>query len=320
MIKLGVIGLGSIGLRHARNALVAGADVLGFDPDAHRGDLLGQAGGIFASTEDAIFETCDAVVVCSPNSFHFDHMSRAIDAGLHALVEKPLSHKVEGLTDVLDKADEKGLIVGAAMNLRFHPVSLAAKRILRSGVCGTPIWARLTMSSYLPDWRPHQDYRQGYTADQTTGGVLFDIVHEPDLAAFLLGSFTVVAASAVRTGLLDIPSEDCADLILDHAGVRSTVHVDYISTQKRRFFEIQCSRGFIHGDLNLRKFMAYDKEGVIVNEELFPGAYDHDYVEEMKAFLSAVSGKGTYPCPARDALDVLTGVIQARRMAGLAGA
>ncbi len=320
MIKLGVIGLGSIGLRHARNGLSAGADVLGFDPDARRGDLLTQAGGFLAPAEDFIFETCDAVVVCSPNRFHFDHMSRAIDAGLHVLVEKPLSHKLDGVTDVLDKADEKGLIAGAAMNLRFHPTSLAAKRVLQSGVYGAPLWARLTMSSYLPDWRPHQDYRQGYTADQSTGGVLFDMVHEPDLAAFLLGPFTVVAASAVRTGLLDMPSEDCADLILDHAGVHSAVHVDYASTQKRRFFEIQCVQGFIYGDLNLRKLIVYGGDGKIAHEESFPGSYDDDYIEEMHAFLGAVSGRGAYPCPARDAFGVLTGVIQARRLAGLSGA
>lgn len=319
-MHIGVIGLGSIGLRHARNARGLGATVTGFDPDEARRTLCAEAGCTVTADENDIFEQCDAVVICSPNRFHLDHLRRAVQAGRHALVEKPLAHTLDGLLPLLDGADARGLVVGAAMNLRFHPVAQAARRLVTDDVCGKPLWARFIMSSYLPAWRPHQDYSQGYTADRDTGGVIFDVIHEPDLACFILGAGDAVAASAYNTGTLNIPTEDCADFVIDHGVCRSAIHVDYVSTHKRRFFEIQCTSGFIQGDLLARRITAHNTDGKITHDESFPGSFDDDYVAEMHAFLTAASGGAQYPCPARDSYDVLRAVLQVRKLAGLPGA
>lgn len=319
-MKIGIIGLGSIGLRHARNAKALGADVIAFDPDADRRSLAQAIGAEVTDNEDHAFDAADAVVVCSPNKFHLDHLRRAVSAGKHALVEKPLSHTMDGIYGVLDNARAKNLVVGVAMNLRFHPVSQAVKAIIESAEFGAPLWARFTMSSYLPDWRPHQDYRKGYTADVATGGVLLDVIHEPDLAQFLLGPAEVITASAYNTGLLDIPTEDCADIVLNHGTMRSSIHMDYVSQYKRRFFEIQCANAFLHGDLNGRILKIIDNSGALIRDEKFTGSYDDDYIQEMKNFMDAVAGTAEYKCPADKACGVLEGIMTARKIAGIAGA
>lgn len=319
-MRIGVIGLGSIGLRHSRNAIALGMEVIGFDPDENRRALCEKTGCSVTGDERDIFSNCDSVIICSPNQFHFDHLKMAVDANIHALVEKPLSHKTDGLLPVLEAAAAKNLLIGVAMNLRFHPVSFAVKQVMQEGVYGRALWARFTMSSYLPAWRPHQDYRHGYTADVKTGGVLFDVIHEPDLACYILGAGNVVAASAWNTGFLDIPSEDCADIVLDHGNVRSSIHVDYVSSYKRRFFEIQCESAFLCGDLNSRSLKVYDASGAVVCDEQFSGTYDDDYIAEIECFIKAISNEDVYPCLASDSYNVLSEILKARKMAGLAGA
>lgn len=319
-MRIGIIGLGSIGLRHARNARGLGHDVIAFDPDESRRTLFTQDGGTATADENAVFGGSDAVVICSPNRFHLAHLRRAVDAGRHALVEKPLSHSLDGLSAILDTADAKKLTIGVAMNLRFHPVSVAAREIIRSAVHGRPLWARFTMSSYLPSWRPHQDYRAGYTADREGGGILLDDVHEPDLACFILGPARVAAASAHNTGALEITTEDCADIVLDHGTVRSAIHMDYVSRHKRRFFEIQCENAFIHGDLIKRRLTVHGHDNDIIRDEQFAGAFDDDYINELKTFIASLNGAASYPAPARESVAVLSAVLEARTMAGLPGA
>jgi predicted dehydrogenase len=319
-MRIGIIGLGSIGLRHARNARALDHDVTAFDPDESRRTLFAQDGGTATADEDAVFGNNDAVIICSPNRFHLAHLRRAVDAGIHALVEKPLSHTLDGLSAVLDAADSQKLSIGVAMNLRFHPVAVTARDIVRSAAYGRPLWARFTMSSYLPSWRPHQDYRAGYTADREGGGILLDDVHEPDLACFILGTARTAAASAHNTGALEITTEDCADIVLDHGTARSVIHMDYVSRHKRRFFEIQCENAFIHGDLIKRHLTVYGNENDTIRDEQFAGSFDDDYINELKTFIASISGTAAYPAPARESVAVLSCVLDAHTMAGLPGA
>ncbi len=316
-MKIGVIGLGSIGIRHSRNVSGLGYEVIGFDPDSERRAVAAQLGIETTDQENFVFNNCGAVIICSPNKFHLYHLRMAVSHACHALIEKPLSHTLDGLKDCLDESFKKNLIIGLAMNLRFHPVAKEVKSLLAGEIYGEPLWARFTMSSYLPDWRPHQDYRTGYTSDVDSGGVLFDIIHEPDLAQFLLGPASVVTASAHNSGMLDIKSEDCADIVLDHGKFRSSIHMDYISKHKRRYFEIQCEEGFLFGDLNARTLKQVSHKGEAEVNNAFAGGYDDDYLAEVKNFLGAVSGTEEYFCPADQAYDVLAGVIYARKLAGL---
>ena len=108
-MKIGVWGLGSIGLRHAKNAMQEGVSVIGFDPDVQRIQLLEELGGEPLENEQKLLNEADAIIICSPNHLHFKHLSQCIDAGCHVLIEKPITHKSEGLKNLLDTARDKGL-------------------------------------------------------------------------------------------------------------------------------------------------------------------------------------------------------------------
>lgn len=318
-MKMAVLGLGSIGFRHARNALALGVEVVGFDPLSERREALERAGGRATDSRDDVFSDVSAVLVATPNAQHLSDLRDTLDAGAHAFVEKPLAHTTAGVETLLDRAEANGLCVFVGFNLRIHPAVTAARKVLRDGDLGTVLWGRLLGSSYLPDWRPAQDYRKGYAADSASGGVLFDFSHEFDLARHLLGPATVLASFARKTGTLDIDSEDCSDTILRHAdGLHTMIHLDYATRPPQRITEIAGTEGFLRLDLQHRKFLHLDKNGGILADETYAGTFDNDYASELTTFLACCRGKAEPYCDGREAFETLKLVAAARAHCGLA--
>lgn len=317
---LGVLGLGSIGLRHARGLIESGLAVQGFDPSADGRAALVELGGVAVESRDAALDGADGVIIATPPAQHIEDLKCAVEAGRHVFVEKPIGHRLDGLDDILRTADAGNVHVFAGLNLRFHPVIKAAVSHLHEGRLGELLWARLLAASYLPDWRPGQDYRRGYAADAASGGALFDFIHEFDLAVHLLGPARVTAAAARRTGILDMPSEDCADAVLEHASsMHSTIHVDYVTRPRRRRIEIAGDEGIMDLDLEAFRLVVLDGEGTETTNETFARDPDGMYGEEMSAFLDSLRDDTEPTCDGWQALDVLGLVIEARRLSGLPG-
>jgi len=315
---VGVLGLGSIGMRHAQNLMALHCDVIGFDPDPASRARLAAAGGRVAEDRQAALEACQAVVIATPNASHAGDLDAAIGAGRHVFAEKPLAHDAAGLDALLAKAAQSNLTVFAAFMLRYHPVVERMKALLDDGAIGEVWGMRAACGSWLPSWRPGQDYRQGYAADPVTGGVIHDIVHEIDLACHLLGQGRVAFCVARSSGQLDMPSEDIADLVLAHAGgASSSLHLDYLARPPVRQGSVSGTRGTLFYDLNARTLRHLDAEGSQVEAMTAPGAWADDYVAEMQDFLDCLDGQSAPRCDGAEALQVLHTTLQARAMAGL---
>jgi predicted dehydrogenase len=317
-VTIGVLGLGSIGLRHASNLLESGQGVIAYDPSAARRARLDELGGEAVESRDGVLETADAIVVASPNVDHLRDLGDSLSAGRHVFAEKPLAHTDVGVEDLLAQAEAAGLVVFAGLNQRFNPAVRRAKALLDGAAIGTVLWARLLCASYLPDWRPDQDYRLGYAADPRTGGVLFDIIHEFDLANHLLGPGETVAAVARNTGTLELAADDCADVVLRHAGgVQSNLHLDYVTRPPRRAIEIAGTGGLMQIDVLGRRLSLVDTDGGAVEDHAWETSVAEDYRAEMDCFIDCVHGTATPPCDGREALSVLRQVLAARAMSGL---
>lgn len=314
---IAVLGLGSIGLRHAGNVLALGQAVIGFDPSPERRALLAEKGGVVTADRGQAIAAARAVVVASPSEHHLDDLRACVAAGRHVLVEKPLAHRADGLAAVMDEAASKKLVVAVAMMLRLHPAVRRAAEILNSGQLGQALWGRFLAALYLPEWRPGQDWTKGYANDPKTGGALFDYVHEIDLACHLLGPARVLACAAANTGSIGLAAEDMADVILDHDGARSSIHVDYVTRPRHRYGEIAGTQGALRLDLDGRRLTWRDTQGQMVEDVTYPGTYADDYVAEMAAFLATIDGSAAPPCSGAQALEVLETLISARTLAGL---
>lgn len=313
-----VIGLGSIGLRHARNFLALGCEVTGFDPAEDRRAALQELGGRGVASGTAALRGARLAVIASPSAHHLANLETALAAGCHALVEKPLAHTTDGVDAILKSAEARGLRVCVALNLRFLPVVMLADDCIRRGMIGRPLWGRFICSSYLPEWRPGTDYRKGYAADLAGGGVLFDLVHEFDLANHLLGPAETTSAVAIRTGELDMPTEDCSQVGLRHSsGAISSLHLDYCTLPRRRAFEIAGSSGQLHVNVREQKLQVVDRSGNVKFSREFEADFADCYAAEAKAALRVAEEGVDYPISHGEALSVLRQVIDARRIAGL---
>ena len=317
-LQFAVFGLGSIGLRHAKNALALDQHVTGFDPDPACRDLLRQAGGAVAETREDAMADADAVIVASPNRMHRDDIEFAVAADRHVFAEKPLVHSVGGMETILAEAQRKQLVVFAAQNIRYHPAVKLAHTLLADGQLGDILWSRFVFASYLPGWRAGQDYRKGYANDSETGGILFDMVHEFDLAAHLIGPFEPVAAAARRSAAIELAADSNAAVVLRHAGGSfSTVTLDYATKPTYRRIEIAGTAGQLFVDLEARSLTLRNTASEMLREENFPGSYSDDYVDEMRNFLASVAGREQPLCDASEALGILKQVLATREMAGL---
>src|SRR5882672_5438362 len=117
-MKVGIVGYGSIGQRHAANAFLLGHNVLVYDP-ASRRDV---------NFERNIYEQCDAVVIATPSWVHIAGIRACAERDRHMLVEKPIATNMATLREMLDFAASKKLTVMVGNNLRFHPCVQEAKR------------------------------------------------------------------------------------------------------------------------------------------------------------------------------------------------
>ena len=233
-----VIGLGSIGKRHAQHLVDQGHNIAGVDPyaTAHFDFPL------FDSLESAWRFEPDMVWICSPTCLHAQQAIEALGRGVHLFVEKPVAHNLEAaltIKDVWANMSQKRLIwVGC--NMRFHPAVVRLKKAIDDGLIGRPLICRIHFSHYLPNMRPGTDYRQTYAAQANQGGgVILDDIHDIDLALWLAGSAKRLVGLAASSGLLEMDVEDVAHVSLLHeSGAFSEIHMDFLRRDKSRGIEV----------------------------------------------------------------------------------
>jgi predicted dehydrogenase len=278
-----VVGAGSIGRRHRANLSRHGASVTMADVDRSRLTDIAEPTLLLA---DDIPGGFDAVVVASPTTRHAEQASAALATGAFVFVEKPLATSVEAAHDLIGRGDGR-LMVG--YNLRFHAPLQRVAELLYAGAAGRPLSHRFWFGQWLPDWRPAVDYRISYSArSDLGGGVLFDAIHELDLAVWFAGPDLRVRAAVVdRVGPLEIDVEDTVRALLTTPdGVPVTIDLDYLSRRYRRGVEVIGDRATIAYDWSTGDLTVATAEHVEV--EHFDTPVGESYEAEMAAFLQMV--------------------------------
>jgi predicted dehydrogenase len=293
-----VVGAGSIGRRHMSNLRQLGIRRLAAtDSDAGRlkpvvDELAVES---FPDLNTALRDFKPAVVfVCTPPVFHIEQAMRALGAGAHVFIEKPLSHQLDGVGALRAAACKVGRVVQVGYNLRFNPGIQTLKRLVQEGVAGRILWAGAEVAQYLPDWRPWQDYRRSYTASRELGGgIILDASHEIDYVLWLLGPPRELTCMAGNVSGLDVNVEDCATILIRlRSGAQADVHMDFAQRTASRSCVISgdCARlEWEHSQNEVRiirpdgttKVMKYDFE---TNEM---------YLAEVENFFSCVHGRLT---------------------------
>jgi predicted dehydrogenase len=198
-LRLGIIGLGNMGQFHA-NAIAAGkitdchlAAIC--DPDGRQLVRHSPARGFLSSSELINSGEVDAVLIATPHYSHTTIGIEALDAGLHVLIEKPLSvHKADGERLLAAHRGQKQ-VFAAMFNQRTDPSYLKLREMIRDDELGTirrinwivTHWFRTAVYYASSSWRA--------TWAGEGGGVLLNqSPHQLDLWQWLFGMPTKVRA------------------------------------------------------------------------------------------------------------------------------
>ena len=202
MKKVLVIGFGSIGKRHVRLLRDMGLLVHVYSRRSFPEEIEYQSLGVALKEVDPEY-----VVIANETSEHFSTLNTVLSFDVpQVLVEKPLFTFPETPLDI------KISQVCVAYNLRFHPLL----RQLRSEIEEeTVLSVQVYVGQYLPNWRPHQDYRQSYSVSKALGGgVLRDLSHELDYLNWLFGPWEALTALGGHYSFLEGDSDDVFCLLL----------------------------------------------------------------------------------------------------------
>ncbi len=128
-INTAVIGVGSLGQHHARIlSQHENSNFIGVvDASQERGRQIAAAckSAYFPSVDDIIGKV-NAVVIAVPTPYHYDVAKKLLNAGVHCLVEKPITINVEHADELINTAKEKKLILQVGHIERFNPAFTAA--------------------------------------------------------------------------------------------------------------------------------------------------------------------------------------------------
>lgn len=297
-MRIVLLGAGSIGQRHLRNLRTLGHDVVAVcDPDGARLEairpLVTTRCRLVTDDVEAFGGDAEAAVICSPPHRHLDQAAAAVRRGWHVFVEKPLAHTLEGTAALVDAAARAGRAVLVGCNLRFLPSLMLVRRLVDEGRIGRPLAARAQCGYYLPFWRPHTDYREGYGArDAMGGGIILDSIHEFDYLTWLLGMPREVFAYAGKVSTLEIDTEDNADILLrfDYGAVAS-VHLDYLQRTYRRSCDLIGEDGVIAWDYIAQSVTVYGKDDrrLEVFQESINAERNQMFLDEMRHFARCVT-------------------------------
>lgn len=325
--RIVIVGLGSIGQRHLRMArkLLPAADIRVLRRQ-ETSEAPEYSNGSFSHIAEAIAFAPQIAVIANPAPFHINTAQALANAGVHLLIEKPLSDSLEGIEQLLKTCHKQGTVLLTGYNLRYLPSLQRFRALLAERVIGKVFSVRCEIGQYLPSWRPDSDYRQGVSAQCALGGgALLELSHELDYLRWIFGEIAWLRATVSRQSRLQIDVEDTAHLILgfeigdDGYQLVGTVNMDLIRHDTTRLCTAIGENGSLRWN-GLTGEVALYESGAKAWRQLFNVTHQRDdsYWSEWQHFISCVLERKAPLITGEDGLRVLEILEAARKAAASA--
>jgi predicted dehydrogenase len=222
-IRIGIIGLGNMGTAHAKSILSGAIPDLQLTAVADRSPARLEGFGDIACFSDAneliASGKAEAVLIATPHYSHTPLGIAVLNAGLHLLVEKPISvHKKDCEELIAAYRPSAGNVFSAMFNQRTDPRYRKLKELLNDGSLGT----LRRINWVITDWFRTEHYYQSGDWRATWagegGGVLLNqCPHNLDLWQWLFGMPERVMARCQIGRFHDIEVEDSVTAVLEYA-------------------------------------------------------------------------------------------------------
>ena len=233
VLKLLVVGLGSMGKRRVRNLHALGcAGLAGFDVREDRRQEASAKYGIavFGSFEYALatFQP-DALVISTAPDHHMTYAWAACERGISCFIEASVVES-ERIKALAARVAGTSIVMAPSCTMRYYPGPKLVKSLLQQGVIGKPLNINYQTGQYLPDWHPWERIEDFYVSRRETGGCREIIPFELTWLDDVFGASVPLACVKTKLTDMSVDIDDIYHCLLRYPqGVLANLTVEVIS-------------------------------------------------------------------------------------------
>ena len=194
-MKVIIFGAGGRGRNYTRFCKQYGVDIVAVaDPNTAK---LKKLGLDFEISEDKLYNNwteilskdkfAQAIINATPDKVHYLSTMAALDKGYHVLLEKPMSDNEKECVELVEKAEEKNLILMVCHVLRYAPFFEKIKELMDERRIGDLV--NIEMTENCANWHFAHSYVRGVFRNETISSpfILAKSCHDLDLIIYLTG-------------------------------------------------------------------------------------------------------------------------------------
>ena len=309
-----VIGAGSIGERHLRCFQATGRTrVTACDTDPALLQTIAKTYGTDVTTDwrQAVAGgKFGAAVICTPAPFHVPMATDLLQRGMDVLIEKPLSHSLDGVSELIAVRDTTRRRAVVAYVLHVYPLLAQAREFLQSGELGPVLHATCTSGQYFPGGRPAHavHYAKTYYRDRRTGGGAIQdaLTHTANWMESVLGPTESVLCDCAHQALPEVTVEDTVNLSARHGNTLVNYTLNQFQAPNESTLQFNTAKGSVKIELHHRRwgwFRLGDKDWTW--HEVPAGDRDTPFLNQANRFLDLIEGKPAAMCSLEAALQTL---------------
>jgi len=313
MIKVAVIGVGSMGKNHARvfSEMPDAKLVAVSDTDVKTSEAVAARLGVHAYSDHRLMlekERPDAVSIVVPTALHETVATDALDAGVHVLVEKPITATLDEGKRLIKRAEAADCKLMVGHIVRFNPAMQALKQKLQVGELGRIFQIFCRRAGPFP-------------ARIRDVGVVVDLApHDLDVMRFLTGLDPLRVYAEIEQRIHTDHEDMVFGLLRFPEGITAALEINWLTPTKLRETLVLGERGLFRVDDLTQDLYLYENE--YVNSETWAALQNLKGVSEgqmvryalqrfeplkaeLQAFLKAIATDGPVPVSGEDGLKAL---------------
>lgn len=304
-MKIGVVGLGSMGKRRLRllTEFFPEITLVGVDSRKDRQEEVNDLFKIptYNSLQEAVREAqIQAVCICTSPISHESIILEALNINLHVFTEiNLLNHYYE---EAMQLAKEKNLhLYLSSTFLHRREIKLFEKAVKED----QKVTYRYHVGQYLPDWHPWESYKDFFVANKKTNGCREIFAIELPWISKVFGKIESFELKKQKISSLEIDYPDNYALVVKHdSGIVGTLNVNILSRIAKRDLDIIGEETQISWDGSPDGLYQWDEAAKeMVKKDLYTGYMDNQsysktiiedaYLEEIKEYVALLKGEIT---------------------------
>lgn len=304
-----IIGVGSIGERHLRCFQATGraaVSLVEVNESLRRTIAERYAVRAYGDLDAALADRFDAAVVATPAPLHVPIATRLAGAGVHLLIEKPLSTGLDGIDRLRAIVRERRLAVGIAYIYRLHPALVAMRQALAEARFGKPVELVAVCGQHFPTYRPA--YRTIYYRDRAQGGGAIQdaLTHLVNAGEWLIGPVERLVADAAHQVLEGVQVEDTVHLLTRQGSALGCYCLNQHQAPNEITITVVCERGTARFEHHHNRWRWLTQPGGDWHDEpAGPLERDTMFVAQAHAFLDHMEGKAPPQCSLDEGIQSL---------------